>query len=162
MNVCKSWITALGIAALALSACNNSRAENETGRTPSDTSAATTAGSVRVADIAGEPDKYAGQTVTVVADVQKVHGPQAFSLDEDSPAAGGIDNDLLVLSRKAGELADIDNNWLKNKVRVTGRVAKMSVRDIEREVGWDLHPELEDEVTNARAVLIATSVERVQ
>ncbi|MGH9220375.1 MAG: hypothetical protein ACRD1W_13800, partial [Vicinamibacterales bacterium] len=50
-------------------------------------------GTVRVADIAGQPDKYLGQTVTVVADVEEVHSPRAFSLDEDSPAAGGIDND---------------------------------------------------------------------
>ena len=65
----------------------------------------TTAGETRVADIAGEPDKYLGQTVTVAADVEEVHSARAFSLDEDSPAAGGIDNDLLVLSPQAGSLS---------------------------------------------------------
>ena len=119
-------------------------------------------GTVRVADIAGEPDRYMGQTVTVVADVEEVHSPRAFSLDEDSPAAGGIDNDLLVLSPAAGSLSDIDDQWLNNKVRVTGKVGKMAIVEIERELGWDLQPELEVEVEKAKAVLIATSVQRVQ
>lgn len=122
----------------------------------------TVEGTVRVADIAGEPDKYLGQTVTVVADVEEVHSPRAFSLDEDSPLAGGVDNDLLVLSPQAGSLTDIDDTWLNNKVRVTGTVGKMSVVEIEREIGWDLRPELEVEVEKARAVMIARSVQRVE
>lgn len=120
------------------------------------------AGTVRVADIAGEPDKYLGQTVTVVADVEEVHSPRAFSLDEDSPLAGGIDNDLMVLSPQAGSLSDIDDTWLNNKVRVTGKVGKLSIVEIERELGWDLTPELEVEVEKAKAVLIASSVQRVE
>ena len=119
-------------------------------------------GTVRVADIAGEPDKYVGQTVTVVADVEEVHSARAFSLDEDSPAAGGIDNDLLVFSSQAGSLTDIDDTWLNNKVRVTGTVGKLSVMEIEKEIGWDLQPELEVEVEKARAVIIAKSVQRVE
>lgn len=57
---------------------------------------------------------------------------------------------------------NIDDQWLKNKVRVTGTVGKMTVVDIEREVGWDLDRELEVEGEGAKAVLIAKSVERVQ
>lgn len=119
-------------------------------------------GTVGVAEIAGDPDKYLGQTVTVVADVEEVHSPRAFSLDEDAPIAGGIDNDLIVLSPQAGSLSDIDDTWLNNKVRVTGKVGKLSVMEIESELGWDLMPELEVEVEKARAVLIATSVQRVE
>jgi hypothetical protein len=122
----------------------------------------TAEGTVRVADIAGEPDKYLGQTVTVVADVEEVHSPRAFSLDEDSALAGGVDNDLLVLSPQAGSLSDLDDTWLNNKVRVTGKVGKLSVVEIEREIGWDMMPELEVEVEKARAVMIATSVQRVE
>jgi hypothetical protein len=79
----RSWAygAAFG-AALALGyGCDIGRAEREEG-------------TVSVADIAGEPDKYMGQTVTVVADVEEVHSPRAFSLDEDAPLEGGIDNDL--------------------------------------------------------------------
>ena len=119
-------------------------------------------GTVRVADIQDHPDTYVGQTVTVVADVEEVHSPRAFSLDEDSPAAGGIDNDLMVLSPQAGSLRDIDDQWLNNKVRVTGTVGKINVVEIERELGWDMSPELEVEVGKAKAVIIAKSVERVE
>ncbi len=119
-------------------------------------------GTVGVEDIAGSPEKYIGQTVSVVADVEEVHSPRAFSLDEDSPTQGGIDNDLLVLSPQAGSLSDIDDQWLNNKVRVTGIVGAVNIVEIEREIGWDLSPELEIEVGKAKAVLIAKSVERVE
>lgn len=114
-----------------------------------------------VADIVGNPDRYFGQTVTVVADVEEVLTPQAFALDEDAPFEGGIDRDLLVLSPQSANLSDIDDQWLNNKVRVTGKVGKMAVVEVEREVGWDLNPELEAEVERAGAILIATSIERV-
>ena len=148
----KRWTCAVAcVAALAIGyGCDTSKADNAA------------EGTVRVADISGEPDKYLGQTVTVVADVEEVHSARAFSLDEDSPAAGGIDNDLLVLSPQAGSLSDIDDTWLNNKVRVTGKVGKLALVEIERELGWDLSPELEVEVEKAKAVLIASSVRRVE
>jgi len=123
---------------------------------------ASAAGTVAVDDITGNPEKYVGQTVTVVAEVDEVHGPDAFSLDEEHPVAGGIDNDLLVIGPQAASLEDLDDQWLNDKVRVTGTIGRLSVVDIEREVGWDLTPELEVEVEGAKAVLIAKSVERVQ
>jgi hypothetical protein len=97
-----------------------------------------------------------------VADVEEVHSARAFSLDEDSPAAGGVDNDLIVLSPQAGSLTDIDDQWLNNKVRVTGTVGVVNIVEIEREIGWDLTPELEVEVGKAKAVIIAKSVERIE
>jgi hypothetical protein len=114
----------------------------------------------RVADITGNPNAAIGKTVTVVADVDEVYGPRAFKLDEDSPLAGGVDNDLLVLSPKAGDLAEIDDRWTNNEVRVTGVVQRMNVRNIERELGWDLQPNLETEFKD-KPVLIARSIERV-
>ncbi len=114
----------------------------------------------RVADITGNPNAVIGKTVTVVADVDEVYGPRAFKLDEDSPLAGGVDNDLLVLSPKAGDLAEIDDQWTNNEVRVTGVVQRMNVKNIERELGWDLQPNLETEFKD-KPVLIARSIERV-
>ena len=115
---------------------------------------------MRVADIVGRPSEYREQ-VTVVADVQEVIGPHAFALDEDAPLAGGIDRDLLVLSRKKAGLGDIDDQWVNNKVKVTGKVGTVSVVEIEREIGWDLDPEIETELEAAGAVLIADSVQRM-
>lgn len=115
---------------------------------------------VRVADITGTPAAYNGREVTVQADVEEVLTPRAFKLDEDSPAAGGIDNDLLVLYPVSASLADIDDQWLNNRVRVTGTVRTVGIVDIEREIGWDLDPQIEVELEGVRPVLVARTVER--
>ena len=113
--------------------------------------------------ITGNLDNYIGKTVTVVADVQEVLGPRAFTLDEDDVLTGGIDNDMMVLSPQAGNLTAIENDWTKNnKVRVTGTVHKVAVVEIEREVGWDLDRKIEAELDDVKAVLVASSVERLQ
>jgi hypothetical protein len=124
--------------------------------------AANREGTLDVADLMAKPDEYFGRTVTVVADVEEVFGPMAFALDEDAPLRGGIDRDILVLAKNAGNLADIDDQWLNNKVRVTGTVGRVSVVEVEREIGWDLDPQIETELERAGAILIASSVERVQ
>ena len=124
--------------------------------------AGTTAGEVTVGTITGNLDNYVGKSVTVVADVQEVLGPRAFTLDEDDVLAGGIDNDMMVLSPQSGSLKPIENNWLKNKVRVTGVVHRIVLADVEREVGWDLDKKIEAEMKDVKAILIATSVERLQ
>ena len=118
-------------------------------------------GAISVADLVGNPAAYAGRTVTVEADVEEVRGPRAFTVDEDAPLAGGIDNDLLVISRQASNLAPIDDQWVDNRVRITGRIAQLSLVELEREVGWDLDPQIEAELEERRIVLIAESVSRV-
>jgi hypothetical protein len=117
---------------------------------------------VTVGTITGNLDKYVGQSVTVVADVQEVLGPRAFTLDEDDVLAGGIDNDMLVLSPQSGNLTSIENSWTKNKVRVTGTVRRVAVAEVEREVGWKLQPKVRAEFKDVTAVLVANSVERMQ
>ena len=119
-------------------------------------------GEITVGTITGNLNNYLGKTVTVVADVQEVLGPRAFTLDEDDVLAGGIDNDMLVLSPQAGNLTPIENNWLKNKVRVTGTVRALEVAEIEREVGWKLDRKIQNEFKDVKAVLVASSVERMQ
>ena len=118
-------------------------------------------GNLRVADIVADPSKYVGQTVTIEAQVDEVFGPKAFAVDEDAPLAGGIDRDLLVVGRNNANLQDINNDWLNDKVRVTGTVGRVSVVEVEREVGWDLDPQIEVEVEGAGAILLAESVTRV-
>ena len=124
--------------------------------------ASTAGGEVTVGTITGNLNNYLGKTVTVVADVQKVLSPRAFTLDEDDVLAGGIDNDMLVLSPQSGNLTSIENNWTKNKVRVTGTVRGLGIVEIEREVGWDLNRKIEAEFKDVKAVLVASSVERLQ
>ena len=119
-------------------------------------------GTLRVADIVADPSKYMGQTVTIEADVDQVFGPKAFAVDEDAPLAGGIDRDLLVVGRNTANLQEMNDQWLNNKVRVTGTVGRVSVVEVEREVGWDLDPQIEAELEGAGAILIAESVTRTQ
>ena len=99
--------------------------------------------------------------MTIEADLEEVLSSYAFTLDEDAPAAGGIDNELMVFSPKSAHLAGVDDQWLNNRVRVTGKVGRMSVVEVERETGWDLDPKIETELQTVRPVLIATSVERI-
>lgn len=116
----------------------------------------------RVADVTGNPNNYIGQTVTVVSDVDQVRGGHMFKLDDEAPMAGGIDNDLWVLSPQADNLANLDNQWLNNRVRVTGVVRRFMANDIEREIGWNLDQSMRTDLENAKVVLIANSIERVQ
>ena len=135
---------------------------NAAGAEPGTAGTSGTTGTVRIADIMEEPARFMNQKVTVVADVEEVFGPRAMALDEDAPAAGGIDNDLLVLGKEAGKLASIDDQWTENRVRVSGTIGKWAVVELEREIGWDLNPELEVELEGAGAVLVADSIERVK
>lgn len=163
-------ITATGVIALSIAVYGCDRSEKRTttetqpapeaGR-PSDAAPAANTG-MKVEDLVKDADRYLGQEVTVIGEVDEVLSPQAFALDEDSLLEGGIDNDLLVFYPKASELAPLDDAWLNDSVRVTGTVGKMTVTEIEREVGWDLDPKIEIEVEKKGPVLIAKRVERVR
>jgi hypothetical protein len=168
--------TAVFACALAVAACGEETATTEVetdkvNRTdpPEETRGAQSASAksgkgklVAVADIVAHPNRYLGKTVTVEADVEEVLSPFSFALDEDAPLAGGIDNDFLVFSPQAASLMEIDDQWLDNKVRVTGTVGKMTIVELEREIGWDLDPQIERELEDVQALLIAQSIERVQ
>jgi hypothetical protein len=132
----------------------------EQGATGTSGTATSSDGSVRVADLMANPNAYVGREVTVVADLEEVLGPSALVLDEDAAFRAGIDNDLLVLAKTAGKLEHVDDQWLNNKVRVTGTVGRVSVVEVEREIDWELDPEMETEIEHSGAILIADSIER--
>jgi hypothetical protein len=116
-----------------------------------------------VRDITEAPNAFLGKTVTVVAEVDEVYGPRAFTLDgddEDSSGAKGDGKDLLTLIPKVGGFPDIDAQWEDGKARVTGVVLRMTPKDIEREIGWVVPTELESKF-RGRPVLIVRSVERL-
>ena len=167
----RSWkaITATGLMALSLAVYGCDRSDTRTSTEtqpgtaarPGDAAPAANTG-MKVADLVKNADRYVGQEVTVVGEVDEVLSPQAFALDEDSMLEGGIDNDVLVFYPKSSELAPLDDAWLNDEVRVTGTVGRMTTTEIEREVGWDLDPKIEVEVEKKGPVLIATRVERVR
>ena len=168
----RSWKSIIATGALALSivafGCNRSETRTTTetqpapqaGRPSDAVRAANT--DMKVEDVVKNMDKYVGQEVTVVGEVDEVLSPQAFALDEDAILEAGIDNDLLVFYPKSSELAPLDDAWLNDSVRVTGTIGKMTVMEIEREIGWALEPKIEVEIEKKGLVLIAKRVERVQ
>jgi hypothetical protein len=129
--------------------------------TPSMETAPPSTTTTRVADIMENPAAFNGREVTIVAEVDEVLSPRAFKLDEDSPLAGGVDNDLVVLYPQSATLADLDDQWLDDEVRVTGTIRTMNIVDIEREIGWDLDPRIEVRLEGMKPVLVARTVERV-
>jgi hypothetical protein len=75
--------------------------------------------------------------------------------------SGGIFNDeILVIvpnnarGLKAQQLRDDAN------IAVTGTVRSMTVVEVERELGWDLNPELEVELEGTRNFLVAEQITR--
>lgn len=118
----------------------------------------------RVADITGDPNAFIGRTVTVVAEVDDVYNLRAFTLDvdddDDSSPAKSTAKDLLTLIPKVGSYPNVDAQWESDIARVTGVVQRMIVKDVEREIGWELTAKLKSGF-RSRPVLIARSVERL-
>jgi hypothetical protein len=120
---------------------------------------------VRVADVTASPEKFGGRTVTVEGKVDELLSPFAFELDDDSPDDDardddGRDDDLNVAYPRSLELLPLDSSWIDQNVRVTGTVRRLSVAELERELGWDLTPRLKVELTH-QPLLIARSVQRI-
>jgi hypothetical protein len=114
-----------------------------------------------VTDITGAPNAFIGKTVTVVAEIDDVYGPRAFTLDGEGPApAKGARKGLLTLVPKVGGFPGVDAQWKGAKARVTGVVLRMVVKDVEREVGWELSANLKSRFAGG-PVLIARSIERL-
>ena len=108
---------------------------------------------VDAGEIAKRPDAFYGKPVTVVAEVEAVHGPNAFTLDEDEAFAGP---DVLVIVEKASRPVEEDR-----EVIVEGTVRPMVVADLERDYPWFRANAYDGELIarfKERPVIIATMV----
>jgi hypothetical protein len=85
-------------------------------------------GATDAGEIAKRPDAFYGRPVTVVAEVEKVHGSNAFTLDEDDATAGP---DVLVIVPKAERPVEEDH-----EVMVHGTVRPLVVGELKRDYGW--------------------------
>jgi hypothetical protein len=87
---------------------------------------------VYAGDIAQRPSAYYGQTVTVVAEVEAVHGPTAFTLDDDHELEGA--DVLVIVPKVARQVAQAD------QVTVHGTVRPLDVAELNRDYTWfDIH-----------------------
>lgn len=120
-------------------------------QTAATTATATTAATPTVApaDIINNPSAWVGRRVTVSGDVEEVWTPRAFNMD-----SGITVGELLVVSREPfPNLADHDP-LVDDVATVTGTVRMLAVAEVEREIGWDLQPEIEVEFTGKPMLVI--------
>lgn len=99
--------------------------------------ATATALTPRLDTITDKPAPFLGRLVTITGEVERVIGPNAFTLDNEQDILA--EEDLLIVS--ATPLADIEEG---SRVQVTGIVAQVTTTELERE--FDLGPATEYEV----------------
>ena len=124
-------------AALASSGCERQEQETEAQRE-----------GATIEAIEQDPQKWYGKTVTVKGEVDDLYNQRSFELESDEL----WDDDVFVVMR-----SDMQELVEDAEVQVTGTVKQFVVADIEREIGWDLNPELEAEYRD-KPVVIAESV----
>jgi hypothetical protein len=107
---------------------------------------------VKASDIANKPDDYYNKPVSVVAEVEKVYGPSAFTLDK-----GGLTgSDVLVIAENPKRPPTEDDD-----VMVTGTVRRMDAAELQRSYPWfrpDQYPAEVLEQFKDKPVIVATSV----
>lgn len=114
-------------------------------------------GTASVEDIKDEPARFIGKTVTISGEVEGVEEPRAFRL----AGAGWLwDDEVTVVTGQPVRLAGATLEE-GDDVIVTGTVRRSVIADVEREVGWDLQPELEASIEN-RPFIVASSVRKVE
>lgn len=137
--------TALATACL-LGAMTSAGCKRETPLPPAEQRPAT------VEKVKEQPAAYYGKEVTLIGEVDAVRSARAFELEN----LDLFDEQVLVVSRDdillGGRLPADDQ-----KIRVTGTVRPMVIAEIEREIGWDLTPEIEAEFST-KPVVVARSV----
>lgn len=100
-----------------------------------------------------EPQRFYDKAVRVTGEVDKIYSDRAFRLEGTGWA---FDDDITVLMKKP-LTTPIKND---DELVVSGTVRRLVVADVERDLGWDLSPEIEVELKE-RPVLVADSVRRV-
>lgn len=114
-----------------------------------------------VEDVVDEPLEYAGRTVTLSGEVGQVHGPRSFVLESTDDPFGIWEQELLVVTRSPVRLARSGPLEEGENIVVAGRVESMVVAEIERELKWDLEPEIETEYAD-EPILIADTISLIE
>ncbi|MCR9159153.1 MAG: hypothetical protein ACE37F_09470 [Nannocystaceae bacterium] len=110
-----------------------------------------------IEDVEENPQAYYGKRLTFRGEAENVMSDRAFVLEGDNFA---FDNDLLVLTRTPISMGHEGIEENQDYV-VTGVVRQLVVAEVERELGWDLEPQLEVEYY-AQPVVIAERIEEVR
>jgi hypothetical protein len=107
---------------------------------------------VRLDQLEDNPKQYTGKTISVDAEVETVHGPRLFTIDE--PNWGDLEGETLVYM--PSDLAALVRE--DDRITVTGTVRPFVKADIEREWGWlDADDEVVVELAR-KPVLVASRI----
>lgn len=107
---------------------------------------------ISAGQLAKEPATYLGKRVAVRAEVEDVHAPRFFTLDENRI---GASPDVLVLA-PAGDLPKDGST-----VVVTGTVRRFVREELERDYDWFKLETKYDETYKERPVIVADTVQTV-
>lgn len=110
-----------------------------------------------VENIDERPARFASERVALVGEVDDVVGPRTFVLENDDLL---WDDEVTVLARRPIRYGD-QRLGAGEDVAVTGRVHFVGTVELERELGWDLDPELEVEL-DGEPVVVAERVSRIE
>ncbi|AEI67179.1 hypothetical protein [Corallococcus macrosporus] len=108
-----------------------------------------------VEELNDNPAKYAGRTVSVAGEIKDKIDWRSFVLE-----SGGIfDDEIVVLV--PGDSQGLTPLRLSEdaNVVVTGTVRSLPLVEVERQLGWDLDPELEVELEGTRDYLVADRID---
>jgi hypothetical protein len=112
-----------------------------------------------IAQIASDPERYYDMSVTLEGEVESTRGPRMFLIQEEE---GLVDDTLLVITRDPlipSAQRTADNPLLEDDdVTVTGMIREFNVSDIEKEIGFDFDPKIEEEFKN-KPIIIADTVQ---
>lgn len=137
-------IAAIFTAVLLLGACGESTEER-----------VAEVGGVTARQIIDNPAAYVGKTVTVSGEIEEIYNPRAFVID-----SGYSVGELPVFGREPFPLVPDKENRayvVSDVATVTGVVQMLVTADVQREIGWDLTPDIIAKF-NAKPVLIAQNV----
>jgi hypothetical protein len=110
-----------------------------------------------VESVSEHPERFLGKTVTLSGEVDHIYGDRAFQLEDQGDVI--FEDKVLVLTKspvRLGGVAPRDDD----EVVVTGKVRRLQVAELERDLGWDLTPDIEKEF-GSKAVVVADSIDRV-
>lgn len=150
------------LAAVAVAACTNDRdrtqatQQQQAERAPTPEQAPGMPG-VDVDKVKDEPDRFYNKQVRLAGEVDEIYGDRAFRLEGTGWA---FDDDITVLMKKPMDEAAGGMLREDDELVVLGTVRRFTVAEIERDLGWDLSPEIEIRLKD-RPVIVADSVRKI-
>ncbi|PCC74124.1 hypothetical protein SAMN02745121_08493 [Nannocystis exedens] len=145
-------------AAVAAGACNSER-ERTADRAPVQQAerAPMPLPNTDVDQVKEHPAWYYDKKVRVTGEIDEIYSNLAFSLEGTGWA---FDDNITVLTKKPADPAASATFAKGDELIVNGTVRRFVVADIERDLGWDLAPEVEIKLKE-RPVLVAESVRKI-